>query len=180
MTGRAFALVGPSGAGKDTLLAAAAARRPRLHVVRRVVTRPEAAGGEDFEGVSAETFAARRAAGAFALVWEAHGLCYALPESARRVQAEGDDVIFNGSRAMLSAAAAVFPRLRVLLVTAPRDVLAARLAERGREDAAEIAARVARVPPPLPAALPVTEIDNSGALETALAQLLDALQPDRA
>lgn len=39
-TGRLFAVVGPSGAGKDTLIAAALAARPDLAIVRRVITRP--------------------------------------------------------------------------------------------------------------------------------------------
>ncbi len=42
-------------------------------------------------------------------------------------------MIFNGSRAALPEAARVFPDLRVILVTAPEIVLAARLAARGRE-----------------------------------------------
>ncbi|MBC7181481.1 MAG: phosphonate metabolism protein/1,5-bisphosphokinase (PRPP-forming) PhnN, partial [Roseovarius sp.] len=54
--GRAFAVVGPSGAGKDTLIDAARAARPDLQVIRRVITRPEALGGEDFEGVSEVEF----------------------------------------------------------------------------------------------------------------------------
>ena len=74
MGGRLFALVGPSGAGKDTLLAAASAARPDLVIVQRVITRPESAGGEPFEGVTPAEFARRNAAGLFALHWQAHGL----------------------------------------------------------------------------------------------------------
>ncbi|SFE37485.1 phosphonate metabolism protein/1,5-bisphosphokinase (PRPP-forming) PhnN [Roseivivax sediminis] len=180
MSGRAFAVVGPSGAGKDTLLQAALARRPDLYLVRRVITRGAEAGGEDFEGVSATEFARRDAAGDFALTWQAHGLSYAIPEAAREAQAEGRDVVFNGSRAMLGAAAEAFADLRVILVTAPREVLAARLSERGRESADEIAARVDRAVPPLPEGLPVTEIDNGGALGPAVEAMLAALQPVRA
>ena len=67
MAGRLFAIVGPSGGGKDTLMAAAQTARPGLHLARRVITRPETAGGEPFEGVGAEEFARRAASGAFAL-----------------------------------------------------------------------------------------------------------------
>ena len=62
-----FAIVGPSGAGKDTLLAGALAARPDLVLVRRVITRPTEAGGEDFDGVTEAVFAQRLAAGDFAL-----------------------------------------------------------------------------------------------------------------
>ena len=56
MAGRLFLVVGPSGAGKDTLLAGAVAADPRLHWARRVITRPETAGGEPFEGVTEAVF----------------------------------------------------------------------------------------------------------------------------
>ena len=54
--GRLILVVGPSGAGKDTLIDAAVARRAGLARARRVVTRPEEAGGEDFEAVTPERF----------------------------------------------------------------------------------------------------------------------------
>ncbi|MFD1807738.1 hypothetical protein ACFSHQ_04955 [Gemmobacter lanyuensis] len=44
MTARIVAVVGPSGAGKDTLMDAACAARPDLRRVRRWITRPAEAG----------------------------------------------------------------------------------------------------------------------------------------
>jgi ribose 1,5-bisphosphokinase PhnN len=52
-------------------------------------------------------------------------------------------VVANLSRGVLADAAMRF-RLRVLVVTAPPAVLAARLAARGREAATDIAARLQR------------------------------------
>lgn len=181
-TGRAFAVVGPSGSGKDTLIAAVA-DLPGLHLVRRVITRPEAAGGEPFEGVTEAEFAARAAAGQFALEWQAHGLHYGIPASARAAHQSGATVLFNGSRAMLAEAAEVFAGLTVLLITARPETLAERLAARGRESRADIAARLARQAFELPPGLPVVRIDNDGALDTAAAAmraaLVPALQPER-
>lgn len=175
---RLFAVVGPSGAGKDTLIAAAQAAQPGLCVVRRVISRPEAAGGEDFEGVSAAEFAARRAAGEFALHWQAHGLDYGIPAQALAPLAAGRDVIFNGSRRALEAARGM-PGLEVILVTAPAQVLAVRLAARGRETAADVAARLARAAP-LPQGFVVHEVDNGGALADGVARFLAVFQPVRA
>ncbi len=103
---RIFAVVGPSGAGKDTLIAGALARRPDLRLVRRVITRPAAAGGEDFDGVTEAEFTARLKRGDFALHWQAHGLRYGIP--ADQVTGPGT-VVFNGSRAALPAALAALP-----------------------------------------------------------------------
>lgn len=172
-----FAIVGPSGAGKDTLIAGALAARPDLRRVRRVITRPAEAGGEEFEGVSEAEFARRRDAGEFALHWPAHGLHYGIP----RAQIDGPgDVIFNGSRAALRAARAVLPDLRVIVITAPDAVLAERLAARGRESAADIQARLARAGFALPEGIAAVTVVNDGAPERGIARLLAALQPDRA
>lgn len=172
-----FAIVGPSGAGKDTLIAGALQARPDLRLVRRVITRPTEAGGEDFEGVTEATFAARKAQGDFALDWQAHGLHYGIP----RAQIDGPgDVLFNGSRAALLAARDRFPDLRVILITAPDAILAERLAARGREDAADIRARLARAAFHLPEGISAVTIRNDGTPEAAIARLLAALQPVRA
>lgn len=179
MPGRVYAVVGPSGAGKDTLIAAARAARRDLHVVRRVITRPEEAGGEPYEGVTPEEFARRAAAGEFALSWTAHGLSYGIPASAMTAVSEGRDVIFNGSRAMLAEAWEVFPNLTVILVTAPITVLAERLARRGRETPAEIAARLTRQLYEVPPGIPVRVVENGGSLDAAVAAFLAALQPER-
>lgn len=171
-----FAVVGPSGAGKDTLIAGARVVRPDLVVVRRVITRPEAAGGEDFEGVSVAEFATREAAGEFALDWRAHGLSYGIP-AAQLDPAR--DVLFNGSRVALPAAQSRFPGLVVVLVTAPIAVLADRLALRGRETAADIAARLERAGFDLPPGLSLRKVVNDGSPEQGITRFLAALQADR-
>ncbi len=154
MTGRVFAVVGPSGAGKDTLLAGAVALSPRLHWARRTITRPEAAGGEPFEGVTTAEFEALDAAKVFALQWPAHGLRYGIRSTEFAGLARGLDVLFNGSRAALPVALLRFPGLVVIRITAPSRVLAERLAARGRETSAEIEGRLARGAFVVPAGLP--------------------------
>ncbi|MCF8485147.1 MAG: phosphonate metabolism protein/1,5-bisphosphokinase (PRPP-forming) PhnN [Rhodobacteraceae bacterium] len=173
---RLFAIVGPSGAGKDTLIAGAMAALPDLRLVRRVITRPSDAGGEDFDGVTPEVFAQRKAAGEFALDWVAHGLCYGLPAAALRAPGT---VLFNGSRAALPEALARFPDLVVILVTAPDAVLAARLAARGRETQADIGQRLARATFALPHGITPRVVVNDGPQAQGVARLVAALQPDR-
>ena len=177
MDGWLVLVVGPSGAGKDTLIAAAKgalADDPRVVFPRRVITRSAVAALEDHDSVSAERFAAMRAAGDFALDWQAHGLCYGLPASLLDDLLAGRTVVVNGSRAVVAETARRFPNVRVLLVEAAPEVRAARLAGRGRESAEEIRRRLAReVATPLPGAI---RIDNSGALRDATAAFLAALR----
>jgi ribose 1,5-bisphosphokinase len=176
MGGRLIAVVGPSGAGKDTLIAAMCGARPGLACARRVITRSAKAGGEEFEGVSSDEFAARAAAGAFALSWQAHGLSYGISHAALAPLEAGGDLLVNLSRGVLDRACGRFgDAFFVLHVTAPTAERMRRLTGRGREDTEAIADRVARAVPSLPAQLRVAEIDNGGALEHAVAQAFATL-----
>lgn len=170
------AVVGPSGAGKDTLMGLARARLdgdPRFRFVQRAITRPAEAGGEAHRALDAAAFAAEREAGAFALHWVAHGLAYGIPRDIEADLAARRVVVANLSRAVLAGAAARY-RLRVLNITAPVAVLAARLAARGREAAADIAARLAREAP-LPHGLDIATVMNDATPEDGAAQVLAAL-----
>jgi len=175
--GRLVAVVGPSGAGKDTLLAgarAALAGDARIRFVRRAITRPAGAGGEDHLPMTPEEFAAARDAGGFALHWQAHGLAYGIPRDIEADLAAGRVVVANLSRGVLVEAAARHS-LRVLEITAPAEVLALRLAARRREDAAMVAARLAREAA-VPAGLDRVRVVNDGPVEQGVAAVVAALR----
>ena len=171
-----IAVVGPSGAGKDTLMGgarAALAQDARFRFVRRAITRPADAGGEDHEALSDADFALRHGAGEFVLAWEAHGLRYGIPRDIEEDMAARRVVIANLSRAVLHEAGARYP-LRVLNITAPMEVLAARLAARGRESAADIAARLAREVT-LPEGLDIERVMNDADVTEGVARVLAVL-----
>lgn len=143
--GTLFLIVGPSGAGKDTLIALAREKLGAAYVFpRRAITRPAGAGGEDHVAEDEASFAACERAGNFALSWRAHGLAYGIPSSIAADLKRGKHVVINVSRAVVDDARAKFQPLRVILVTAPKDVLRARLLARGREDDAAIDERLSR------------------------------------
>jgi ribose 1,5-bisphosphokinase len=175
--GRLIAVVGPSGVGKDTVIAGLCAARPGLHRVRRAITREAGAGGEDFEALSLAAFEAAEAAGAYALSWRAHGLAYGIPAGLRDVLGGGQDAVANLSRGVLDEARAAFPGLAVLALTASPAVLAARLAGRGRESAANIEARLSRAGAYAVAGSDVIAVTNDGPLEATVAAALAALYP---
>ncbi|MBS1181189.1 MAG: phosphonate metabolism protein/1,5-bisphosphokinase (PRPP-forming) PhnN [Proteobacteria bacterium] len=160
-------VVGPSGVGKDSLMAFAAGRlagRADIGFVRRAITRPGDAGGETHEPVSPEAFAAMVAAGRFAVSWRAHGHSYGIPGDTLDTVRVGRTLIANGSRAALDGFVAAYPRLEVVTITASRERLFERLRARGRESELDILARLDRAQPPLPVGLSLHEIDNSGDL----------------
>jgi ribose 1,5-bisphosphokinase len=162
-------VVGPSGAGKDTLLIAAQRALVddlRFHFVRRVITRPADAGDEAHESVTPQEFARRE----FALQWQAHGLSYGIPADAI---GRGAVAVANVSRTVIAEAASRF-QVRVIEVTAPADVLAARLASRGRESATDVTSRLARSVP-LPSHVMVDTVMNDTSVEDGVARFLAAL-----
>jgi ribose 1,5-bisphosphokinase len=165
-------VVGPSGAGKDTLLDAARAtlaNDSRFRFVRRVITRPPDAGGEAHEAVTEAAFAARP----FALAWQAHGLRYGIPANVAADLGAGRVVVANVSRGVIAEAAARFP-VRVIEVTAPPEVLAARLATRGRESVADVVARLARSVT-VPDGVRAETVMNDATVEAGVERFLAAL-----
>lgn len=177
--GLLIVVVGPSGAGKDTLMDAARRHfsgREAVHFVRRVITRPAEAGGEDHEAVSREEFDRLIGENAFAVWWGAHGLKYGVPGTTCERLAEGRVAVVNGSRSALGAFGRVFTRVRVVSVTASAEVLAERLAARGRESREDILKRLARVPADIEGDLDIATVDNSGRLEDAVAAFVRLLE----
>lgn len=175
--GTLFLIVGPSGAGKDSVIRYCRERadEARVSFPRRAITRPPGDANEDHEPISESEFGLRLAAGAFALHWQAHGLGYGIPASIGADLVGGRNVVVNVSRAVVAEARARFVSVVAVLVTAPADILAARLAGRGRESGEAVAGRLARqVDRPL--GEPTMAIDNSGRLEAAGDALLRMIE----
>lgn len=144
--GRLVLVVGPSGAGKDTLLGIAKAAclgERGITFARRVVTR-EPSPAEDNLQSTPEAFRNMVAADEFALHWQAHGHCYGLLRSIDNELRAGHTVVANVSRTVIAQARQNYENVIVVVVTAPADVLASRIAERARGSDGTIANRIGR------------------------------------
>jgi ribose 1,5-bisphosphokinase len=162
--GALVVVVGPSGAGKDTLIALAraiCADDPRIVFPRRIVTRP-ASAAEDHDSATPFAFDAAVGQGAYAFWWEAHGLKYALSAAIDAALRAGKTVVCNVSRAVVGQLRARYARLTVVMVTAPKDLLLARLAARGRESGGGVAERLDRAAPAIDDLAPDVTIENIG------------------
>ncbi len=175
--GRLIAVVGPSGVGKDSVMAGIHQALPQMYPVRRVITRAPELGGEDYDAVSTSQFEALDEDRAFAIHWGAHGLYYGIPVTVNDQLGKGTDCLVNFSRKALAQAAEIFPRFMVLNITAKPETLAHRLAARGRETEGEIAKRLAQADKPLPAGLKVIHLANDGPLSETVARGVALLQP---
>ncbi len=178
MSGVLVLVVGPSGAGKDTLLSLAKTRLandPRFVFSQRYITRPLDAGGEDHLAISHEEYWRLRRGQRFALAWEANRLCYGLPLTVVDDLASGRVVVANVSRTIVDEARILFSAVRVVVIDAPAEVLAERLSRRGREDATVISERLERASGLRPRGPQVATIVNDGPIEAALGAFLVVL-----
>ena len=179
MVGTLVYVMGPSGSGKDSLIAhvrqvmsaaytltwnicadARAALRP-IFFARRYITRPANAGGERHYPLTREEFQLRKSRGDFSLSWESHGLCYGIGADIDSYLAAGAVVVVNGSREYLPEALKRYPTLLPVLIAVRPEVLRERLEKRGRETQADINERLASATM-LPEISALIQVDNSG------------------
>ena len=144
--GRLVLVVGPSGAGKDTLLKgarAACAYDPAVVFPRRVVTRATS-DAEDHDSIDTAAFARAANAGAYALWWQAHGNSYGIPVTIDQDIRAGRTVVCNVSRTVVESARRRYGFVTVVEITAPEQMLQSRLTSRQRGSDGDIARRLER------------------------------------
>jgi ribose 1,5-bisphosphokinase len=175
--GRLILVIGPSGAGKDTLLGlarAACADNASIVFPRRVVTR-EPSPFEDNEQMSLDAFRQARTRGDFAVHWEAHGHCYGLPRAIDDSIRAGRTVLANVSRGVVDATRHAYADVTVVLITAPAEILAERLAGRARSSDGRVADRLHRIVDGV-ATEPDIVITNVGGVEHHARELVRVIQ----
>ena len=178
--GRLVLVVGPSGAGKDTLLGlarAACADDSNVMFPRRVITR-EASASEENEEVSTDTFQEALTRGDYAMHWEAHGHCYALTRAIDDEIHSGRTIVANVSRTVIGAMRGAYADVVVVLITAPSNVLAERIAMRARSSDGTVENRLRRTVEEASATADVT-IVNIGSAEYHARQLVRAIKGEK-
>lgn len=182
MPGRLIYLMGPSGAGKDSLIDAARQSLAEMgcEVARRVITRSAESVGESAEEVSAEEFERRVTQGEFALWWRANGLGYGIALQIDHWLAQGRHVLVNGSRGYLPQARERYRDLLPIVLTVDTQVLRQRLLMRGRESVAQIEDRLRRNELFINEGWlddgQVVRLDNSQGLSSTVQHLLEILR----
>jgi ribose 1,5-bisphosphokinase len=173
--GRLILVVGPSGAGKDTLLGvakAACAEHKNIVFPRRVVTR-QASSSEDNAQLGLDDFRQALARGDFAMHWEAHGHSYGLPREIDDDIRAGRSVVVNASRTVIDAARRSYANVTVIAITAPPEVLAERLKMRARGSDGKVEDRLSRT---VDATAPDVTILNVGRPEDHARRLVRAIR----
>lgn len=145
MKGSWVFVCGPSGSGKDSVIdfaRQAIGARPGLVFSRRMVTR-DVQAGSDHDPVTPAAFNELAQSGELCWHWHAHGFGYGIARHYADLVEAGGTVVVNGSRAHVNGIA-TSPQVRVVQISASPELLASRLAQRGRDAATAIGDRLAR------------------------------------
>ena len=175
-----FLVGGPSGAGKDALLAGAREKAVDVAFVVRDVTRDADQCSALERSVSSDDFAT----GDYALRWSAHGTTdYGIPSKAlEEALAAGRTIVLNVSRGTFAEARQKYAEradVFVLLVTASREALRERLLSRARDgdDAeARLKRATAYAPPDAHFGAAVVRVRNDRSLAEGVDRFVSALE----
>ena len=186
MNGKWIFICGPSGVGKDSVIAWAQQTlltQTEIVFARRIVTRDTQAGS-DHDPMTESDFLLLRKNGGLAWHWEAHGFSYGIAQHYAAQVKAGHRVVVNGSRAhvntlhrSLSLCQQLLEGLEVVEVveiTADPAKLATRLQLRGRDSATAVTERLTRNGRFTPVNADCV-IANDGALSVAGQRLADYL-----
>ena len=178
MSHRLVVVIGPSGAGKDSVLEGLRANwsfsKP-AHFARRTITRPVKSDDEQHEAIDVASFEKMLQSQTFCMHWHANGISYGIRKTELDPINIGQWVFINGSRAYLPELLKVWPLATVVHISAAHEVLAQRLVQRGRESGDAMVKRLSRnVALNLPAH--AISIVNNSTLEDAVNSLTRALK----
>ena len=172
-------VVGPSGAGKDSIIRGAQRAfegNSQFVFPRRVVTRKADVAAEDHDSITDMAFALSVAAGDFAVWWKAHGNGYGLPITIDDDLRIGRTVIFNCSRTVVGEVQKHYPKVVVADIQVSVGQLVERIVARGRETRAEAVERANRVVPTFPPGTVAYPIRNDSSLELAISTFCNLLR----
>ena len=146
-SGNLFVVASPSGGGKTSLTRALLEREPAIRLSVSYTTRAPRSGeidGVDYHFVSAERFAALKAAGEFIEHAQVHGNWYATSATWLKTELEsGQDVLLEIDWQGAAQVRARIPdSVQSFMLPPSLDSLRERLVRRGQDDEATIARRL--------------------------------------
>nr|WP_319557090.1 ribose 1,5-bisphosphokinase [uncultured Vibrio sp.] len=174
-----FYVIGPSGAGKDSVIDKLKQQRTRnLVFAHRYITRSADAGGENYIELSLNEFELRQSLNLFSMHWQANNHCYGVGCEVDSWLGQRVDVVVNGSRGYLEQALERYGEVLIpVVIDVSNDVLEKRLRIRGRESDDDIEQRLKRANEFRTISLPENALilDNSGSLTDTVNQFLEQM-----
>ena len=145
MTGQWVFVCGPSGVGKDSVIAwtvKALAGQPEIAFARRLITRA-AQPASDHDAIGEHDFLLLQQSCGLRWCWQGTGFHYGISQHFASPVSAGGIVVVNGSRSHVDGLPAS-PEVKRVEITASPEAIASRLTERGRDTQQEVLQRLAR------------------------------------
>jgi phosphonate metabolism protein PhnN/1,5-bisphosphokinase (PRPP-forming) len=164
-------IIGPSGAGKDTLIKEAKKEfKEKINFVKRYITR-ESDVNESNYYIDEYAFEILRHNSYFASSWNAHGNFYGIP---KRFIKNGINLI-SISRGRIKDFENLYDNVYTINITLPKEILKQRLLKRGRENKEDIEKRVQREYEKIEAKN-LIEFDNLASIEDSKKNFISLLK----
>ncbi|QDF28896.1 AAA family ATPase [Halarcobacter anaerophilus] len=164
-------IIGPSGAGKDTLIKEAKKEfKEKINFVKRYITR-ESDVNESNYYIDEYAFEILRHNSYFASSWNAHGNFYGIP---KRFIKNGINLI-SISRGRIKDFENLYDKVYTINITLPKEILKQRLLKRGRENKEDIEKRVQREYEKIEAKN-LIEFDNLASIEDSKKNFISLLK----
>jgi phosphonate metabolism protein PhnN/1,5-bisphosphokinase (PRPP-forming) len=164
-------IIGPSGAGKDTLIKEAKKEfKEKINFVKRYITR-ESDVNESNYYIDEYAFEILRHNSYFASSWNAHGNFYGIP---KRFIKNGINLI-SISRGRIKDFENLYEKVYTINITLPKEILKQRLLKRGRENKEDIEKRVQREYKKIEAKN-LIEFDNLASIEDSKKNFISLLK----
>lgn len=164
-------IIGPSGAGKDTLIKEAKKEfKEKINFVKRYITR-ESDVNESNYYIDEYAFEILRHNSYFASSWNAHGNFYGIP---KRFIKNGINLI-SISRGRIKDFENLYDNVYTINITLPKEILNQRLLKRGRENKEDIEKRVQREYEKIEAKN-LIEFDNLASIEDSKKNFISLLK----
>ncbi|WP_044414941.1 AAA family ATPase [Halarcobacter anaerophilus] len=164
-------IIGPSGAGKDTLIKEAKKEfKEKINFVKRYITR-ESDVNESNYYIDEYAFEILRHNSYFASSWNAHGNFYGIP---KRFIKNGINLI-SISRGRIKDFENLYEKVYTINITLPKEILKQRLLKRGRENKEDIEKRVQREYEKIEAKN-LIEFDNLASIEDSKKNFISLLK----
>jgi len=179
MSAKLIYVMGPSGAGKDSLIRWVMENKSasmKLHWAKRLVTRHWPQGEGCDEHVSLEAFEKLLESQTLGMHWFAHDIHYGILDCELMNNPPDALVLINGSRAYFPKALELYPQLLAIHITASASTLEQRLNQRARESEDQISLRLTRPQLVKPKGdVPWLDVLNEGDLKEGGQQILSFL-----